>query len=154
MLAQFQTRLGPRKATRNEFTKILLLSETYRRPIEDPSETHRRPTCFIGDPSETDMPHRRPIGDQHVSSEIHQRPTCLIGDRLASSETPRRPTYFIGDPSETDMPHRRSIEDQHASSETHGRPTCLIGDQDASLETHNIQSLKYHMSTTSGSKDI
>ena len=36
-----------------EFTKILLLSETYRRPI--------------GDPSETDMPDRKP---RHASSEI------------------------------------------------------------------------------------
>ena len=35
-----------------ELTKILLLSETYRRPIEDRqawSKTHRRPTCLIGD---------------------------------------------------------------------------------------------------------
>ena len=51
-----------------EFTKILLLSETYRRPIGDRhawSETHWRPTCLIGDQSETDMPDRRPIGDRH-----------------------------------------------------------------------------------------
>ena len=54
-----------------EFTKILLLSETYRRPIgylsetdmsdRDPSETQ---TCLIGDPSETDMP--RPIENWHA----------------------------------------------------------------------------------------
>ena len=35
-----------------EFTKILLLSETFRRPI--------------GDPSDTDIPDRRPIGDRHA----------------------------------------------------------------------------------------
>ena len=52
-----------------EFTKILLLSETYRRPIRDLLETdmpHRRPTCLIR--------------DQHASSETHWRPTCLIRD--------------------------------------------------------------------------
>ena len=105
-----------------EFTKILLLSETYRRPIRDLSETHRRPTCFIGDPSETDMPHRRPtclIGDQHASSETdmpHQRPTCLIGD---PSETHRRPTCLIRDrhaSSETDMSHRRPIRNTYLAS--------------------------------------
>ena len=62
----------------NEFSKILLLSETYGRLIEDrhaSSETHRRPTCPIGDRHallETDIPDRRPkclIGDQQVSSE-------------------------------------------------------------------------------------
>ena len=73
---------------KREFTKILLLSETYRRPISDLLETHWRP---IGDPLETDMPHRRPIGDRHASSETHRRP--------------------IGDPLETNMPHRRPIED-------------------------------------------
>ena len=67
----------------------------HRRPIGDPLETHRRPTCLIGDQSETDMPHRRPIGDQHSSSETHWRPTCLIGDQHASSET--------------NMPHQRPI---------------------------------------------
>ena len=56
----------------------------YRRPIGDPSETHWRPTCLIGDLSETDMPRQRPIEDQHASSETHRRPTCLIGDRHAS----------------------------------------------------------------------
>ena len=43
--------------------KILLLSETHRRPIcpiGDPSETS---TCFIRDPLETDMPDQRPIAD-------------------------------------------------------------------------------------------
>ena len=39
---------------KKEFTKILLLSETHRRPI--------------GDPSETDMPDRRP---RHASSETN-----------------------------------------------------------------------------------
>ena len=60
------------------------LSKTYRRPIGDRhacSETHRRPTCLIGDPSDTDMPDRRPFGDRHARSETHWRPTCLIGDR-------------------------------------------------------------------------
>ena len=56
----------------NEFTKISLLSETYRIPIENPSETS---TYFIGDRHatlETDKPHWRPIclwrplGDQHA----------------------------------------------------------------------------------------
>ena len=64
----------------------------------------------IGDPSETDMPYRRPIRDLHTSLETnmpHWRPTCLIGN-----------------PSETNMPHRR--------------PTCLIGDQHASSETHTV----------------
>ena len=45
----------------------------------------------IGDPSETDMPDRRPIRDLDM---LHQRP---IGDRHA--------------PSETDMPDRRPIGD-------------------------------------------
>ena len=80
-----------------EFTKILLLSETYRRPIRDLSETHRRPTCFIGDPSETDMPHRRPMGDRPASSETHRRPTCLIGDPSETDMPHRRPTCLIGD---------------------------------------------------------
>ena len=70
-----------------EFTKILLLLETYQRPIGDLSETHRRPTfligdstCFIrptyliGDPSEIDMPHPRPI--------------CPIRYRLACEDPP------------------------------------------------------------------
>ena len=39
----------------DEFTKILLLSET-----------HQRPTCLIGDQLETDMPDRRPNRDQHA----------------------------------------------------------------------------------------
>ena len=66
-----------------EFTKILLLSETYRRPIRDLLET--------------DMPHPRPIGDQHVSSETlgHpwvSNPACWslmrhVGLQLVSDET-------------------------------------------------------------------
>ena len=60
-----------------EFTKILLLSQTYQRPIGDLSETQRRPTCLIGDPSDTDMPYRRPIRDRHASSETDV-PTCLM----------------------------------------------------------------------------
>ena len=96
----------------DEFTKILLLSETYRRPIGDLLETHGRP---IGHPSEIDMPHQRPIRDRHASLETHQRPTCLIGDRHASLET--------------GMPYRRPtclIKDRHASSETHKKYiSCL-----------------------------
>ena len=88
----------------HEFTKILLLSETHRRPIGNPSETyrrpngdrrasletHRRPACLIRDPSETDMPYRRPIGDRHTKSETnmpHRRPKCFIEDRYVSSGT-------------------------------------------------------------------
>ena len=63
-----------------EFTKISLLSETYWRSIGDLSETHRRPTCLIGDQSKTDMPDWRPPGDQLASSDTHRRSTCLIGD--------------------------------------------------------------------------
>ena len=45
--------------------KILLLTETYWRPIGDLSETQRRPIgdrsiCLIRDRSETNMPDRRP----------------------------------------------------------------------------------------------
>ena len=69
----------------NQFKKILLLSETHRRPtylIEDSSEnltcfsetdmSHRGPTCLIGDCWVTDMPHKRltclwrPLEDQHA----------------------------------------------------------------------------------------
>ena len=49
---------------------------------------------IIEDPSETDMPDRRPIRDLDM---LHQRLTCPIGD-----------------PSETKMLHRRHIGDQHA----------------------------------------
>ena len=52
-----------------EFTKILLLSETYLRPIGDIDMPHRRQTYPIGNqhaPSETDMP-----------VETYRRPTCL-----------------------------------------------------------------------------
>ena len=75
----FQSGLFIHEWLNREFTKILLLSETYRR--------------LIGDPSETDLPHRRPIGDRHASSETdmpHRRPTCFIGDRHASSETHKK----------------------------------------------------------------
>ena len=41
------------------------------------SEIYRRPTCLMGDPSETHMPDRRP---RHASSETHLIPSCLIGD--------------------------------------------------------------------------
>ena len=47
----------------NEYTEILLLSQTYQRPIGDPTETQHRPTCLIGEPSED--------GDQHATSETN-----------------------------------------------------------------------------------
>ena len=53
------------------------------------SETHQR---HIRDPSETDMPDRRPIGDRHASSLTS---TCFIVDI---------DMLHRGDPSETDMP--------------------------------------------------
>ena len=71
---------------RYKFTKALLLSETHRRLtclIWDPSKTS---TCFIGDwhvTSETNMPDQRLIGDWHVTLmtdmpvKTHRRPTCL-----------------------------------------------------------------------------
>ena len=61
-----------------EFTKILSLSETYRRHTGDPSETEipdRRP---IGD---LDMLHWRPYGDRHAPPETHWRLTFLARDR-------------------------------------------------------------------------
>ena len=57
-------------------TKILLLSEAYRRP-----------RCLIEDSSETDMPARRPIRDWHAQPDTHRRPKCSIGDRHAPTET-------------------------------------------------------------------
>ena len=73
-------------------TSITIMHD--RRPIKDqhsPSVTdipHRRltclisvssetSTCFIGDPSETNMPHRRSIWNRHAPSETHCKPTCL-----------------------------------------------------------------------------
>ena len=44
------------------YTKILLLSETHRRPFGDPSETDMPDHRPVGDP----LLHRRPIGDQHA----------------------------------------------------------------------------------------
>ena len=91
---------------RLEFKNILLLSETYWRPIRDQyawSETHRRPICLIR--------------DRHASSEtnMHYRTlTCLIGVRLACLET--------------HMSQRRPIGDWHASLETnmpHWRPKII-----------------------------
>ena len=92
-------------------------SETLTCPIEDRhawSESHWRPTCLIGDhhvlyktdkpssliesssliigdPSETNIPVRKPW---HASSETL---TCLIRDRHAWLETHWRPTCLIGD---------------------------------------------------------
>ena len=80
-----------------EFTKILLSSETYRRPIRDLSETHRKPTCLIVYPSETDMPHRRPIGDQLEEDMPERRRNCLIGEPLVTDMPHLRPTCIIRD---------------------------------------------------------
>ena len=125
-----------------------------RRLIGDLDKFHRRPTyligdplepstCFISDSSETGMPYRRPIWNQHAQSEtdmLHWRPTCLIGEAsktstcyiwewhawLETHQRPRmlhqRPTFLIGDPSEV---HRRSIGDLTLLN---WRPTCLIWD--------------------------
>ena len=65
----------------DEFTKILILSKTYQRPIRDPSETN--------------MPERRPIGEIDMP---HWRPTCLIGDPLETDmpdKTHQRPIFLI-----------------------------------------------------------
>ena len=74
-------------------------------------ETRWRP---IGDPSETNMPNQRSIGEQHAWSETHWRPACLIRNQHA---------WF-----ETNMPYQRPIRDQHVLLETHWWPTCLIRD--------------------------
>ena len=71
-------------------TKILLLSETHPRPTclgethlrpryatSETDRLHRRPTCLIGDPSQTDMTDWRPITDRHAWLETHHRPTWL-----------------------------------------------------------------------------
>ena len=63
------------------------LSETYWRPIVDLAETHQRPTCFIGDPLETDIPDRRP---QYASLETHWRLTCPSKTEILGW----RPTYM------------------------------------------------------------
>ena len=65
-----------------EFTKILLLSKTYRKSIGFPSETDMSDRWPIGDQnawSETDMPHRKPIGNWHACWS----PTRLIRDQYA-----------------------------------------------------------------------
>ena len=98
------------------------LWETHRRPIRDPSETHRRPKCLIGDKSTTDMPDQRPVG---------RRPTCLIRDLLETDMPHCRPTCLIGDPLETDMPDRRPTCLIGEPSETFWRRLCLIRDRHA-----------------------
>ena len=83
---------------------------------------------IIGDPSETDMPDWRPIGDLNM---LHQRLACLIGDldmlhwrhQHAYSETHWKPTYLIGEPQETHMPDRRPIGDLNM---LHWRPTGML----------------------------
>ena len=121
------------KQMKSEFTKILLLSETHRRPIRDLLETDmpdREFTKILLLSEIYPETYQRHIGDLW---ETHWRPTCLIGDR---SENLQRPWHAS---LETDMPDRRP---QHASSETdmldrrpirdlnmlHWRRTCLIGD--------------------------
>ena len=118
-----------------EFTIILLLSYTHRRPIGDPSETsvcfigdldmlHQRPKCMTGDPSDLDMLHGRPaclIGDPSMTS------TCFLGDWHAWSQTHQRPRLAT---LENNMPDWRPIKDRHAPSVTdisHQKLTCLIG---------------------------
>ena len=109
----------------------------FRRPIGDPSETHRRPTSLIG---YLNMLHRRLTGLIGDLDMLHRRPTCLIGahrrPRHAKSKTL---TCYIGDRHdllethqrpqhaslETNMPDRRPIKDLDM---LHRRPTCLIGD--------------------------
>ena len=72
--------------TQEGFDHTFILYEIIKngRPIcrfgRDPSEIempNRRPTCFIGDPLETDMTNPRPIGDQNAWSETQRWPTCL-----------------------------------------------------------------------------
>ena len=80
-----------------------------RRPLgdqHDSLETHWRPTCLIGDPTETNMSDQRPIGDPsetQVILETNWRPKCQIGERHAWSETHRDQHVS----SETDMPHQK-----------------------------------------------
>ena len=103
-----------------EFTKILLLSETHRRPtclIRDPSETDmpdlQISTCFIRNTSETNMPFRWPtclidspsetgIVGMRLTYLIRDQLTCLIGDTLETDMTNRSPTR------ESDMPDLES----------------------------------------------
>ena len=73
----------------SEYTQSSRNYYYYRRPIGDWhtwSKTQRRPTCQIGDQSETDMPTRRPMRNQHAWSETHRRP------RHDLSETHLKPT--------------------------------------------------------------
>ena len=98
-----------------EFRKILLVSETHREPI-----------CLIGDlygdPSETNMPDRRPIRDfdmlywipirnRHTPSETDMPDRQPIGALMKDQHT-----FLIGDALlETDMPKwRRITGDRHA----------------------------------------
>ena len=87
--------------SKTRVNEILLLLETYQRPIRDVSETHWSQTFLIGSPSETNMHDRRStclIGDIHASSETNMPdriPTCLIGYQHVWSETLRRSTCFI-----------------------------------------------------------
>ena len=64
----------------------------FRRPIRDLLETHRRPTCVIGDPSQINMPDWRPISDQHATSEtdMSDRRPILVGKTYISYGSPIR----------------------------------------------------------------
>ena len=94
------------------------LSETHRIPIclirdqyasSENNMPNRIPKCLIGDPAERDMPHQRPIGDQHSSLETHEKRVHKNINMIRYlSETHWRP---IRDPSETEMSDRRPIHD-------------------------------------------
>ena len=49
-------------------------------------ETHRRQTCLIGNPLDTNMPHWRHMRHRHASSETNMPDRRPIGDRHASLE--------------------------------------------------------------------
>ena len=83
---------------------------------------------IIGNPSETNMPDRRP---SHASLETQWRPTCLIGDLDMFHRRPRHAS------SET---HWRQTSETHwrRTSETHWRLTFLVGYRHAWHETDII----------------
>ena len=72
-----QSKIGRKFPFFQEFTKILLLSETHWRPIRDPSETNTPDRRLITD---LDMLHLRPTCLSRDLNMLHRRPTCLIED--------------------------------------------------------------------------
>ena len=75
--------------------------EKHRRPQHASLVTHLKPTCPIRDPSETNMPRRGPIWNQHAPSETHWIPTCLLvsnescrGLQWVSNQACRSPVVF------------------------------------------------------------